>query len=446
MSAVLATLRAAIDSAPQVIETTIPQASAVPSSPQSTSAEPESKTGTPGDAGSSSTAESSPISPSTRGGASTVPDAPGKRLAPAAVAAGCQTYPPTTFQVCGRIRDKYNQTGGPTGFLLFPKSNELTNPGNTGKRSEFLGGNIYWSTATDAHPVAHDFLTKWGEKGYEAGFMKYPTTDEVVLSDGRRQEFQGASIYWSALTGAHNVQVLIRDKWRDIGAESGDFKYPTTDETTTPDGIGRYNSFQGGAVYWSPSTGAQPVTGAIYALWAADNWEAGKWGYPVAAQYTEGSSIKQQFQGGVITIGGENPVKDTINGCTMNQEWPHQSHHQPDTVDAPFSVNCTNDQRSIKADTRFWYYADQCGYIRGAIGGCSDKAITTDFTYSKPKAGTGPVRSLTTGPQRDYPAPAVPCKNGQYFVTTTFTVTGTDGKSFDKEHRTNMVHVNTCDD
>ncbi|MGW0455036.1 LGFP repeat-containing protein [Gordonia sputi] len=210
-----------------------------------------------------------------------------------------------------------------------------TNPGNTGKRSEFLGGNIYWSTATDAHPVAHDFLTKWGEKGYEAGFMKYPTTDEVVLSDGRRQEFQGASIYWSALTGAHNVQGLIRDKWRDIGAESGDFKYPTTDETTTPDGIGRYNSFQGGAVYWSPSTGAQPVTGAIYALWAADNWEAGKWGYPVAAQYTEGSSIKQQFQGGVITIGGENPVKDTINGCTMNQEWPHQSHHQPDTVDAP---------------------------------------------------------------------------------------------------------------
>ncbi|OUC77232.1 LGFP repeat-containing protein [Gordonia lacunae] len=62
----------------------------------------------------------------------------------AAVAAGCQIYPPTTFQVCGAIRDKYNQMGGPTSFLLLPKSNELTNPGNTGKRSEFIGGNIYW--------------------------------------------------------------------------------------------------------------------------------------------------------------------------------------------------------------------------------------------------------------------------------------------------------------
>lgn len=41
----------------------------------------------------------------------------------AAVAAGCQIYPPTTFQVCGAIRDKYNQMGGPTSFLLFPKSN-----------------------------------------------------------------------------------------------------------------------------------------------------------------------------------------------------------------------------------------------------------------------------------------------------------------------------------
>ena len=176
----------------------------------------------------------------------------------AAVAAGCQIYPPTTFQVCGAIRDKYNQMGGPTSFLLFPKSNELTNPGNTGKRSEFIGGNIYWSAATDAHPVAHDFLTKWGDHGYETGFMKYPTTDEIVLTGGRRQEFQGASIYWSQINGAHSVQGKIREKWLALGGSSGSLGFPTSDEVVLPDGQGRMNHFEHGSIYWHPSTGAQP--------------------------------------------------------------------------------------------------------------------------------------------------------------------------------------------
>ncbi|MFI8775419.1 LGFP repeat-containing protein [Gordonia sp. NPDC062954] len=114
------------------------------------------------------------------GNAPAVQDFAATAAATAAVAAGCQIYPPTSFQVCGAIRDKYNQMGGPTSFLLFPKSNELTNPGNTGKRSEFIGGNIYWSAATGAHPVAHEFLFKWGDHGYETGFLKYPKTDEIV--------------------------------------------------------------------------------------------------------------------------------------------------------------------------------------------------------------------------------------------------------------------------
>jgi uncharacterized protein YycO len=238
---------------------------------------------------------------------STTP-APQKRVAPMAVAAGCQTYPPTSFQVCGRIRDKYNQTGGPAGFLLFPKSNELTNPGNTGKRSEFVGGNIYWSAATDAHPVAHEFLTKWGEKGYESGYMKYPTTDEIVLSDGtsRRQEYQGGSIYFKFGIGARTIQGAIRDKWRAMGAETGALKFPTTDETVTPDGKGRFNRFEGGVVYWSAATGAQPVMGGILDKWASAGYEKSTYGYPKAAATTPdgGATYTQQFERGTITAPG----------------------------------------------------------------------------------------------------------------------------------------------
>lgn len=218
----------------------------------------------------------------------------------------CQTYPPTAFQVCGVIRDKYNQIGGPASFLLYPKSNELTNPGNTGKRSEFVGGNIYWSTATGAHPVAHDFLAKWGEKGYETGFLKYPATDEIVLSDNvsRRQEFQGGSIYWSPVTGAHSTQGAIRQRWIDLGADRSYLGFPTTDEIVTPNGGGRFNRFLNNAViYWSAATGAHPVAGRILDVWSAAGYEKSPYGYPIEGAVPvpgEPGSYTQKFQFGSI--------------------------------------------------------------------------------------------------------------------------------------------------
>lgn len=229
-----------------------------------------------------------------------------------ALLAGCQTYPPTTFQVCGRIRDKYNQTGGPAGFLLFPKTNELTNPGNTGKRTEFLGGNIYWSAATDAHPVAHEFLTKWGEKGYESGYLKYPTTDEIILSDGinRRQEYQGGSIYWAAGIGAHTIQGAIRDKWRAMGAGTSALGFPTSDEKVAPDGVGRYNTFQYGSIYWTPTTGAHWLTDEMTGVWGEEGYEAGALGYPTSDPTFDQAARTQtqSYQGGGLTIESTGPL------------------------------------------------------------------------------------------------------------------------------------------
>jgi uncharacterized protein with LGFP repeats len=49
----------------------------------------------------------------------------------------------------------------------------------------------------------------------------------------------------------------IRDKWLAFGGDSSFLGQPLTDELTTPDGVGRFNHFQGGSIYWTPSTGAQ---------------------------------------------------------------------------------------------------------------------------------------------------------------------------------------------
>lgn len=276
-----------------------PPASDTPSESSSTAPDTE----TPGSEVPSSESPRESSAPSSSESAKPAPE----RQSRMAVAAGCQTYPPTTFQVCGRIRDKYNQTGGPLGFLLLPKSNELTNPGNTGKRSEFLGGNIYWSAATDAHPVAHDFLTKWGHYGYETGHMKYPTTDEIVLPGGRRQEFQGAHLYYSPSAGTHNVQGAILAKYQALGAQSGVLGYPTSDERVTPDGVGRFNTFEYGSLYWSPATGAHAVYGPVLEKWAAAGYERSTYGYPTAgAVGLPDGSDRQTFQRGTITVPAAN--------------------------------------------------------------------------------------------------------------------------------------------
>src|SRR5215207_7282221 len=70
-----------------------------------------------------------------------------------------------------------------------------------------------------------------------------------------------ADTFWSPQTGEHDVHGAILEKWASLGWERGFLGYPLTDETITPDGIGRYNHFQGGSVYWTPTTGAHEVHG-----------------------------------------------------------------------------------------------------------------------------------------------------------------------------------------
>ncbi|MDG3011094.1 hypothetical protein G4X40_13135 [Rhodococcus sp. D2-41] len=227
------------------------------------------------------------------------------------VAPGCQAYWPAPYEVCGAIKDKYNSLGGPNSFLKYPISAELTNPGNTGKRSEFMVGPIYWSAATGAHPIVNSFMTKWGSLGWEGGYLRYPTTDEIVNPDGvgRRQEFQGGAIYWHPVSTVNGAAIggAIRDKWNTVQAERPGslLGYPTSDETVLPDGQGRMNRFERGVIYWSPTTGAHPVVEPILNAWANVGYERSSYGYPTADMTSDPAHIGgvvHQFQHGPLAV------------------------------------------------------------------------------------------------------------------------------------------------
>lgn len=219
--------------------------------------------------------------------------------------AGCGVYWPVWFEVCGAIKARYDELGGPRSFLMLPKSNELTSPDGVGKRTEFVNGFIYWHPRTGAHSVSVPVAKVWERHGWERGFLGYPTTGDVDLGNQWfKQSFEGGVVY------THNTPInpsqssilgAIFDKWQSMGGEKSDLGFPISDELTTPDGVGRYNVFEGGMIYWTPQHGAYEVSGNILGEWALQGFELSAYGYPVDDSHIDLNGTQlQRFAGGML--------------------------------------------------------------------------------------------------------------------------------------------------
>lgn len=209
-----------------------------------------------------------------------------------------------TWTVQGAILDEYRAQGGLYGRLNIPRSNELTTPDRFGRFSVFGQGSIYWTPWTGARTVWAPFLAEWGTVGWEAGHLGYPLTSDVPTPDrlGRFQVFQRGLIYWTPWTGAHAVRGAVLERYGALGWEAGPLGYPTTGELVAPDGRGRFNAFQRGLVYWTPTTGAHAVQGAVSQTYASNGWETGPLGYPTTSELPTPDGIGRfnHFEGGSI--------------------------------------------------------------------------------------------------------------------------------------------------
>ena len=79
-----------------------------------------------------------------------------------------------------------------------------------------------------------------------------------------------------------------------------------------------YATFERGAMYWSPETGAQPLTGAIYEAWASLGFERGALGMPTSAEIAEPEWIVQNFQPGTLNFDRQtHNVLRVIDGVTL---------------------------------------------------------------------------------------------------------------------------------
>jgi uncharacterized protein with LGFP repeats len=217
------------------------------------------------------------------------------------------------WSVNGLILNHYLALGGPGSFLGLPFTDETRTPDGIGRFNHFnKDGSIYWTPATGAWSIHGAIRAKWSSLGWERSVLGYPVTDESRTPDGigRFNHFnKDGSVYWTPTTGPWSIHGLIRSKWASMGWERSVLGYPVTDERGTPDGVGRFNHFSStrsphnvdGSVYWTPRTGAHEVHGPIRAKWASMGWERSCLGYPISDVQNVTGGQRCTFQRGTIT-------------------------------------------------------------------------------------------------------------------------------------------------
>jgi uncharacterized protein with LGFP repeats len=100
--------------------------------------------------------------------------------------------------------------------------------------------------------------------------------------------------------GSFVVQGIILQKYNATGGASSPLGLPTASEAPAPNG-GQFSTFTGGAIYWTPQTGAHIVWGGIRDAWERDGGAGGRLGYPTADEQTITGGWQSQFQHGTIT-------------------------------------------------------------------------------------------------------------------------------------------------
>ncbi len=122
----------------------------------------------------------------------------------------------------------------------------------------------------------------YNQLGASTSYLGNPTQNERcgLVNSGCYQAFQGGSIYWTQSTGAHAIHGAVRTQWASTKYETGVLGYPTSEETGVTGGV--YQQFQYGRIYWSSVSGAWYTHGAINDAYTKAGGAMSTAGYPVS--------------------------------------------------------------------------------------------------------------------------------------------------------------------
>ncbi|WP_210509009.1 LGFP repeat-containing protein [Naasia sp. SYSU D00057] len=247
------------------------------------------------------------------------------------------------FPVVGEIANRWNALGALNSYLGWARGPQVCGLVDGGCFQEFRGGYILWSPATGAWDITPGNQKYWGARGYENGSFGYPTsgTNCGTKDGGCWQSFEGGWIISSASTGMRSLTNDFRGAWAAVGFENGALGYPKADMGCGGIDSGCWQEFQGGWVISSTSTGAKAITNAFRDVWKANGFEGGWLGYPTSAttMNLKNGGGWQSFQGGYLIsspAGGIRAVRPDVRAA-----WGKLGY-EAGTLGYPTSdLNCT---------------------------------------------------------------------------------------------------------
>lgn len=186
----------------------------------------------------------------------------------------------------------------------------------------FEKGVIMWSPASGAHISSGATREAWARQGFENGALGYPTSNELGINSGVYQTYQGGTIFWSPSTAAYALLADYTKKYNDIqGAVA--LGFPASDRVNGLRQGGSYQNFQRGALISSPAVGVRVSVGKTREAWAATGFEHGVLGYPTTDNYvTADGSTVQDYQGGRITVSKDGATRVEFGVPAMTTSAP----------------------------------------------------------------------------------------------------------------------------
>ena len=284
--------------------------------------------------------------------------------------------------------------------------------------------------STDAVDTIND---RYATFGGESSLLGIPTAEAIDVPGGAVREYQGGAIYYSQDTGAHVMYGAILDRYRALGGPSSELGFPTNDEGDTGDGVGRFNDFStpgGAAIYWNPQWGASVIRGRVLETWRQAGAVSGPFGYPSADTSImdgvqtgkfvgpEGTEIQWSKAGGLITIPAA--LATTIPGLSATTP----TSERPISVSPP-DTTVTAEPIATRSSKWWWIPAGVAaaallaGLLRVLTRGRPEEPIpvpaqrapvATPPPTKAPPATAPPARPVTaaTTPATAPPAPPTP--------------------------------------
>jgi hypothetical protein len=146
-----------------------------------------------------------------------------------------------------------------------------------------------------------DEIADWYTRhGGSSSFLGEPTGKERAVRNGYRRRYQGGRLYWSPTTHVHEVHGHVLTRYLALGEAGGEAGFPTTNVTTLAHGQ-RSRFSDGFSIYWSPSTGSWAVYGKVLQRWSALGAQRGRLGYPVGNTHPVTGGVRGNFRHGDVT-------------------------------------------------------------------------------------------------------------------------------------------------